>query len=336
MRPRSTVAAPCAGDRLFGMRRHARGLFLTTDRRSRVTWQGGLCLLVLSALLIHGEPAAAQPSGERVRYHPSERVHVVPDIVFARYGSRSLRLDLYLPAERTGSVPGVVVLQGGGWAVNDRAEFAHVAAALAERGVAAASVEYRTADEAPFPAAVQDVKAAVRWMRANAAAYGIAPDAIGTLGGSSGAHMALLAGVTVGDPTFEGDGGHADVSSRVYAVVAMAAPTDPRRLDAGGRRTVGRFLRATPSQDPERWAQASPVSHLDAGDPPVLLLHSRADEAVLPEQSTQFAALYRAGGARAEVLLIPHAPHAFWNYAPWFAQSMDRAAAFFLGVAGPP
>ncbi|HYO46281.1 MAG TPA: alpha/beta hydrolase, partial [Gemmatimonadota bacterium] len=283
-----------------------------------------------------GEPAAAQPSGggARVRYRPSDRVRVVPGAVFARYGSRSLRLDLYLPAEEVGAVPGVVVIRGGGWTVNDRAESAHVAAALAERGVAAATIEYRTADEAPFPAAVQDVKAAVRWMRANATTYGIDPDAIGTLGGSSGGHMALLAGVTDGDVAFEGAGGHADVSSRVQAVVAMAAPTDPRRLDAGGRRTVGRFLRATPSQDPERWARASPVSHVDAGDPPVLLLHSRADEAVLPEQSTRFAALYRAAGAEAEVVLIPDAPHPFWNYAPWFAQTMDRAAAFFLGVAG--
>ena len=291
--------------------------------------------LLLGAVLVTSAPAVAhaQERAERIRYRPSARVRVVPDIVFARYGTRALRLDLYLPAKRAGLVPGVVAIRGGGWAVNDRAEFAHVAAALAERGVAAASIEYRTADEAPFPAAIQDVKAAVRWMRANAAAYGINPDALGTLGGSSGALMALLAGVTSGDPAFEGRGGQADVPSHVQAVVVMAVPADPRRLDASGRRTVGRFLRATSSEHPQRWAQAAPVTHVDVGDPPVLLLHSPADEAVLPEQSTRFAARYREAGARAGVVLFPGAPHAFWNYAPWFAQSMDRAAAFFLSVA---
>ncbi|HYE56947.1 MAG TPA: alpha/beta hydrolase [Rhodothermales bacterium] len=293
-----------------------------------------LCLL-LGIVLVTRTPAVAhaQERAEHIRYRPSARVRVIPGLVFARYGTRTLRLDLYLPAERAGLVPGVVAIRGGGWAVSDRAEFAHVAAALAERGVAAASVEYRTADAAPFPAAIQDVKAAVRWIRANAAAYGIDPETIGTLGGSSGALMALLAGVTSGDPTFEGSGGHPDVPSHVQAVVAMAAPTDPRRLDASGRRTVGRFLRAMPSTYPERWARAAPITHIDAGDPPVLLLHSQADEAVLPEQSIRFARRYREVGARADLVLLPDAPHAFWNYAPWFAQSMDRAAAFFLHVA---
>src|ERR1700674_2520127 len=80
----------------------------------------------------------------RVQYHPSPKVRVVPDIVFARYGSKSLRLDLYLPIDSREAVPGVIVIRGGGWLLNDRKESAHVASALAERGVAAASIEYRT------------------------------------------------------------------------------------------------------------------------------------------------------------------------------------------------
>lgn len=240
--------------------------------------------IVLAIMITLNEPFAARATqlsndGNRVQYRPSSRVRVVPDVVFARYGNRSLRLDLYLPTISKEAVPGVVVIRGGGWMVNDRAEFAHVASALAERGVAAASIEYRTADEAPFPGAVQDVKAAIRWMRANASLYGISPNAIGTLGGSSGAHMALLAGIT-DDNDLEGEGGNNNVSSRVQAVVAMAAPADLRRLDADGRRTVARFLRATPAQNPKLWARASPVNHVSASGPPVLLIHSTADEAV--------------------------------------------------------
>src|SRR5262245_35714121 len=93
----------------------------------------------------------------RVQYRPSPKVRVVAGIVFARYAKRALLLDLYLPSDIKGSkesVPGVIVIRGGGWMVNDRKEFAHVASALAERGVAAASIEFRKADEAAFPGAV--------------------------------------------------------------------------------------------------------------------------------------------------------------------------------------
>src|SRR5207237_8397501 len=204
--------------------------------------------IVLATMITRSEPLAAPATqlsndGNRVQYHPSSRVRVVPDIVFARYGKRALRLDLYLPIVNKAAVPGVIVIRGGGWMVNDKAESAHVASALAERGVAAASIQYRTADEAPFPGAVQDVKAALRWMRANANLYGISPYAIATLGGSSGAMMALLAGVS-DDRDLEGSGGNNNVASRVQAVVAMAAPTDLRRLNAGGRSVVARFLHA--------------------------------------------------------------------------------------------
>jgi beta-lactamase class D len=293
--------------------------------------------IVLVTLIARHEPLAAQTirlvnNESRVRYHPSPRVRIVPDIVFARYGSRLLRLDLYLPIGTNEAVPGVIVIRGGGWLVNDRAEFAPIASALAERGVAAASIEYRTADEAPYPGAVQDVKAAIRWMRANARLYGISPVAIGTLGGSSGAHMALLAGIT-NDRDLEGSGGNDSVSTSVQAVVAMAAPTDLSRLDGGGRRVVTQFLRASRAQKPELWAQASPMNHIRANGPSVLLIHSTTDESVLPEQSSRFAELYRKAGSPVELVLIQKAPHAFWNYVPWFEDTMNRAATFFHRVA---
>src|SRR5439155_21813510 len=134
----------------------------------------------------------------------------------------------------------------------------HIASALAEKGVAAACIEYRTAEEAAFPGALQDVKAAVRWMRTNAAKYGIDSEAIGTMGGSSGAHMALLAGLTAGVAEFEGSGGHEGVSSKVQAVVAMATPADLLSLSENNKRTVRTFLHATPEQDEQKWRWASP------------------------------------------------------------------------------
>ena len=217
--------------------------------------------------------------------------------------------------------------------VNDRTRFAHVASALAEKGVAAACIEYRTADEVAFPCAIQDVKAAVRWMRANAAQYGIDPAMIGTLGGSSGAHMALLVGLTPGIVDLEGSGGNADTSSSVQAVVAMATPADLLTLSADNKRTVGAFLHATPEEDAEKWRWASPINHISSSGPPVLLLHGADDDSVPTSQSLGFARRYREAGAKAELHILPHAPHAFWNYFPWFSDATERAANFFLSVA---
>ncbi|MEK6337465.1 MAG: alpha/beta hydrolase [Acidobacteriota bacterium] len=299
--------------------------------------QPGALIIVLAMLAFGNEllvtHATQLPTDpDRVQYHPSPKVKAVPDIVFARYGTRSLRLDLYLPAGATQSVPGVVVIRGGGWTVNDRKESAHVAAGLAERGVAAACIEFRTADESGFPGALQDVRAAIRWMRANAKQYGILPDMIGTLGGSSGAHMALLAALSH-DRDLEGDGGNKQISSRVQAVVAMAAPTDVRRLDAGGRSVVARFLHSSPKQNPKLWARASPVNHVKAGGPPILLLHGTDDKNVLPEQSSSFAELYRKAGGQVELVMIEKGPHPFWNYRPWFEEAMNRIADFFHKVS---
>lgn len=274
---------------------------------------------------------ASQAEQDFVQYAASPRVRVVPDLVYARYGDRSLLLDLYMPmnpAKR--ALPGVIVIRGGGWMVNDRKRFAHIASALADRGLAAASIEYRNADEAAFPGAVQDVKAAVRWMRANAQTYGIDPEAIATLGGSSGAHMALLAGLTAGIPEFEGNGGYPDTRSTIQGVVAMATPADLLTLSPGNQETVAKFLHATASEDRKKWQWASPINHVDHNGPPVLLLHGAKDESVPTSQSMDFARRYREVGARVEFDILPGAPHAFWNYRPWFSDAMDRAANFLL------
>jgi acetyl esterase/lipase len=291
-------------------------------------------LVILSPCLLLGVEVAhaqAEPSEKDfVEYRPSSQVSVISDLMYAKYGDRTLLLDLYLPSKPGQRRPGVIVVRGGGWMVNDRERFAHIASALAEKGIVAACIEYRTADEAAFPGAVQDVKAAVRWMRANARKYGINSEVIGTLGGSSGAHMALLAGLTEGLPEFEGNGGNSGTSSSVQAVVAMATPTDLLGLNDNNKLTVGAFLHATPQENSEKWRWASPVNHARRGGPPVLLLHGANDDSVPVSQSLDFVRRYRDAGSHAEVYVLPDAPHAFWNYRPWFSEAIDRAATFFL------
>jgi acetyl esterase/lipase len=299
----------------------------------RTAWLILFLLTLNTAVLFAAGGQAVQnqpPERDFIQYRPSARVRVIADLVYAKYGERKLLLDLYQPTPFKQNRPGVIVVRGGGWKVNDRTRFAHIASALAERGIAAACIEYRTADEAAFPGAIQDVKAAVRWMRANATKYGIDSEMIGTLGGSSGAHMALLAGITSGIAEFEGSGGNNETSSDVQGVVAMATPADLLSLNANNKLTVGTFLHTTPEADPEKWRFASPANHVTRSGPPVLLLHGTDDDSVAVSQSVDFARLYGDAGATAEVHVLAGAPHAFWNYHPWFEDAIKRTANFFL------
>ena len=180
-------------------------------------------LVILLALTAHGVIGQQR---KRVQFELPQTVRLVTDVVYARYEARELRLDLYLPEPAAARVPVIVVIRGGGWRSGDKEGFRHIAGYLADAGFAAASIEYRVVPEAVFPAAVQDTKAAVRWLRANGSEYGIDPDRIGAIGGSAGAHLSALLGTSHKVHRLEGAGGHADVSSRVQAVVAMATPTD--------------------------------------------------------------------------------------------------------------
>ena len=110
--------------------------------------------------------------------------------------------------------------------MGDKEFFGYIAGRLAMHGFVAASIEYRTSDEAKFPAAVQDVKAAVRWLRAHAVSHGVNPDTIGAIGGSAGAHLVGMLATSGGVKALEGDGGNSEASSDVQAVVAMAGAYD--------------------------------------------------------------------------------------------------------------
>jgi len=269
-------------------------------------------------------------------YPPSADIRVIRDLVYARYGERFLKLDLYLPPSQTDRpIPGIVVIRGGGWRFGDKEGFAFIAAYLAKAGLAAASIEYRPSTEATFPAAVYDAKAAVRWMRANAKRYGINAGAIGVIGGSAGAHLAALLGTSSHASELEGNGGYKGVSSRVQAVVAMAPPTDFVSASEGGRfpastdSVIEAFLGKPLNEALDLWKVASPITYVQHDSAPILLLHSQADNVVPYQQSVFLRNRYKKVGAQAELHSISDAPHGFWNYTRWFSDSMDRTVAFF-------
>ncbi|WP_229425058.1 alpha/beta hydrolase [Massilia sp. Se16.2.3] len=153
-------------------------------------------------------------------------VEVLRDLTYVRHGERALQLDLYLPAKRgTVRLPAIVLVHGGGWRTGVRTNFAPMAIRMAERGYAAATVSYRLSGEAPYPAAIVDVKAALRWVRTNAAQYGIDPGRIAVGGGSAGGQIASLVGVTDGIARFDAAAPGA-VSSAAQAIVNIDGLSD--------------------------------------------------------------------------------------------------------------
>jgi acetyl esterase/lipase len=259
-------------------------------------------------------------------------VRLDDELTYARYGQRVMHLDLYRPALLPRRpMPAVVVIRGGGWQHGDSKGFAFIASSLAQAGFAAASIQYRTSQEAPFPAAVQDAKAAIRWLRANAAAYRIDPDAISAMGGSAGAHLAAMLATSAGAPDLEGDGGNAGVSSRIAAAVAMAPGVDFVDLSPYPKVALiamEPFFGAPLEARLEARRRGSPVAYVTSSAAPILLIHSDADPGPPYGQSLLMREKYLAAGAHAELLTIPGGPHDPWNYQRWFPMIMRRAIAF--------
>jgi acetyl esterase/lipase len=282
--------------------------------------------LVVAALVVNGCSFVACESREQTMRAAEERAkawgypapRVLRDLVYAEYGQRRLTLDLYQPLKSgQGAVPGIVVVRGGAFRQGDKVFFGYIAGALAMEGFVAASIEYRTSDEATFPAAAHDVKAAVRWMRAHAADYGINPDAIGAIGGSAGAHLVAMLATTGGLIELEGAGGNPGVSSDVQAVVAMGGAYNlqsKRGVSPDFIPAVSAFIGAPLEADAETIAAASPVTYVSSRSAPLLLLHSRTDPDVPFEYAVEIEQRYRKVGASVTLKAI-QAPgiHAFWG-----------------------
>jgi acetyl esterase/lipase len=251
-------------------------------------------------------PGAGRPQQEA----PS--VEFVRDVAFGTGGSQELKLDLARPGG-DGPFPAVLCLHGGGWVEGGRRELEQTLNVLAKHGYVAVSPDYRLAPNNPFPAAVEDCKAAVRWLRANAAREKVDPDHIGVMGFAAGGHLACLVGVTEKSDGLEGKGGNADVSSRVQAVVSFCGPTDLTRTDwdeVAKKENLAPFLGGTPEQRPEAYRKASPVSYVRRGTPPFLFVHGAEDKMVPPSHAQDMADKLRNSGGSARVVLLEGEGHA--------------------------
>jgi acetyl esterase/lipase len=252
------------------------------------------------------------------------------DVVYSTVGG-SQSMDIIRPHNTSHAVqPAVLLIHGGGFRAGTKESYLPLAIKLAEHGYVAATVNYRLAPRNQFPAAVEDVKTAVRFLRANAAKYEIDSNRIGTLGGSAGAHLALMLGLTAGVSDFEGSGPNREQSSAVQCVVDEYGPTDftqsySKSVDAA--EVLPMFLGG--DLDHERLAhmRASPLNWVTPNAAPTLAIHGTADNYVAYEQSLWIIERLIAAGVPAELETITGAGHGFKGADAERAD--DRALAWF-------
>lgn len=201
------------------------------------------------------------------------------DLVYASWGGRRLRLDLFEPAKAGGDRPAILFVHGGGWSSGDPSMEVPLAQRLAAEGYVTATVEYRLSPEARYPAAILDLKSAVRWLRAHAPDYRIDTARIGVCGGSSGGHLAAFLGATNGDRRYD-EGENLKYSSEVQAVVDIDGPLDLTRPEESGKdadprkpSAAMRWIGYTYARRPDLWREASPLFHAGPKNPPVAFMN---------------------------------------------------------------
>jgi acetyl esterase/lipase len=265
-------------------------------------------IAILALFLTQGCTFDASPSLDAAKLGKIER-----DVTYGMTDGVALKMDIYYPKVANGAVPAVLYVHGGGWTRGDKRAGVGTEdiPELATRGYLVAAINYRLAPQYKFPAQIEDVKCAVRFLRANAAAYGIDPNHIGAWGGSAGGHLVALLGVTDATAGFEGNGDYADQSSRVQAVVDMFGPTDLSAVFQGAAPPLMVQVFGTTDKNSDIIKRASPVTWVSSDDPPFLILHGEKDTLVPLSQSEIFYDRLVAASVPATLITVKNAGHGF-------------------------
>jgi acetyl esterase/lipase len=256
-------------------------------------------------------------------------IRVERDLVYGKGGDVDLKLDLALPTT-DGPFPAVVCVHGGGWKAGQRQDMAKTIEGLAKRGYVAATISYRLAPAAKFPAQIEDCKAAVRWLRANAQKYHINADRIGAVGFSAGGHLVCLLGTTQKSDDLEGTGGNPEQSSRVQAVVSFFGPTDfstKTWSDDIEKVFLIPFFGAPFADKPEIYKRGSPIAYATKDAPPFLFFHGDKDELVGIRHSRLLAEKLQSVGVKAKVVVMEGEGHG-WR-GEKLQQTIEQMFAFF-------
>jgi acetyl esterase/lipase len=295
-------------------------------------WAGAValaaCIFVTNAIAadrdfpVSEKPALTDVYPDRMTRFP-DGVTGLADVVYSTVsGYRPMVVDIYMPKAK-GPKPLVIYIHGGGWVAGHTrhsgalSDFPKVLAKLASEGFVVASLEYRLSGEASFPAQLQDARAAIRFLKDNASKYGIDPSRVGVWGGSAGGHLTALAATSCGetavDPAPAPAGSECVQAAVTWYGVFDFAPMLKRSVANGNLSAAeNMLLRCKPDEcAADAVAAVSPITHVDAKDPPMLLIHGEKDAVVDVAQSHWMEAKLKSAGVPVEAIYIPGVDHSF-------------------------
>ncbi|HOD81387.1 MAG: Carboxylesterase NlhH [Planctomycetes bacterium ADurb.Bin126] len=291
-----------------------------------------LPLLLVAALIVpvfaqQRQPARPGEQPQRPLLRPPPRlpegVAVHRDLQYAQADAKANRLDLFVPRNEGGKpLPLVIWVHGGAWRAGTKNNCP--ALPLLSEGYAVASVEYRLSQVAIWPAQIHDCKAAIRYLRANAAKYGLDPQRFGSWGGSAGGHLSAMIAVSGEVKELEGDLGHADQSSRVQCAVNWFGPSNLQTMQSDSDKNAFSRMRHDGPNSPEslliggdvmkdkdKAASASPITYVSKDDCPMLHMHGDKDPIVPPQQSQVLHDALTKAGVASTLVFVEGAGHGF-------------------------
>lgn len=267
------------------------------------------------------------PAGLTVNYGVTYKT-----LPFSPYGKRELHLDVFRP-QMAGQYPVLLLIHGGGWRSGNRTMENQMAQQIATHGYVTATVEYRLSPEAIYPAAVHDIKAAIRFLRSQAKKFSIDPDRFAISGTSAGGQLAALIGMTGEINKFDEKGANLNISAKIQAIIDIdgvldfrdrnesAKDDDPLKPSAGAY-----WFGATYKQAPKKWTEASPIIYAGKNTPPILFINSALPRFHAGRDSV--ISIINRHGIYSEVHTIEKTPHPFWLFHPWFQPTVDYMVSF--------
>jgi acetyl esterase/lipase len=273
---------------------------------------------------------SSSPQGLKTRY----------DIVYKTiektpFGKRQLHADVFMPRDTDKAYPALVMVHGGGWRAGNKSLNNPMAEQIALHGFVVISVEYRLSLEAKYPAAINDIKTCVRWIRENAEKLKIDTTRIAIAGSSAGGQLASLIGATNGNDLFEDDIAHKNSSSDVQAVIDLDGlldftDNDNLEVKRNEKSADVSWLDASYQDNPERWREASAVTWVSRSTPPFLFINSSQKR--FHAGYEQMVAKLNAFGIHSHVITLQDAPHSYWLFHPWFEPTVDYITNFLHTV----
>ena len=230
------------------------------------------------------------------------------DIIYKTVDSTNLKLDIYHAKNISESAPLLLFIHGGAWKKGNKHDYLRYLVDFARKGYVTATVQYRFSNKVKFPAQLQDVKAAIRWLKKNADNYNINSKKVAVIGGSAGGHLAMMAGYTSGISEFNEET-ESPYSSEVQAVVNLYGPADLTTEYAREQSSVTNLIGKKYNEAPELFQKASPTNYITADDPPTLIFQGTIDELVPFSQSDNLTKQLENAGAQVEYHKLEGWPH---------------------------